>query len=187
MPFTPYHFGPNGLVGLVFKKWLDLPAVLLANVMIDTEVLFRSHNPVPPLTHWDYPHQVFHFHTLLIGGLVGACLGLLLYLFKNPLKKLMLLLKLEYQPTLLKMVISGIIGIWLHVIVDSIYHWDVQMFWPNTKWRPLYNILSQHHTKDICLILLLAAFALYIFYLLKNKTINKTKTALETDNGKENC
>ena len=40
MPVTPYHFGPNGLVGLLFKRWIDLPVVVLANVVIDMEVLF---------------------------------------------------------------------------------------------------------------------------------------------------
>ena len=39
MPFTPYHFGPSGFFGLALKKWIDLPVFLLANVIIDVEVL----------------------------------------------------------------------------------------------------------------------------------------------------
>jgi hypothetical protein len=41
MPFTPYYFGPNGFVGLVFKKLLDLPVFILSNIIIDFEVLFH--------------------------------------------------------------------------------------------------------------------------------------------------
>jgi len=39
MPFTPYHFGPSGFWGLAFRKWLDLPVFVLANVIVDIEVL----------------------------------------------------------------------------------------------------------------------------------------------------
>ena len=39
MPFTPYPFGPSGFAGLVFGKWIDLPVIVLANVIVDVEVL----------------------------------------------------------------------------------------------------------------------------------------------------
>ncbi len=44
MPFTPYHFGPSGFVGLVFGKWIDLPVFVLANVIVDVEVLAVQNN-----------------------------------------------------------------------------------------------------------------------------------------------
>ena len=44
MPFTPYHFGPSGFVGLVFGKWIDLPVFVLANVIVDVEVLVVQNN-----------------------------------------------------------------------------------------------------------------------------------------------
>ena len=78
MPYTPYHFGPNGLVGLLFRRWLDLPMLLLVNVIIDVEVL--ADNYFQP--GWP-SHQFWHFHTLLIGGLVGAALGLIIYFINN--------------------------------------------------------------------------------------------------------
>ena len=34
MPFTPYHFGSSGFVGLAFRKWLDVPIFVLANVIV---------------------------------------------------------------------------------------------------------------------------------------------------------
>ena len=44
MPFTPYHVGPSGFVGLVFGKWIDLPVFVLANVIVDVEVLAVQNN-----------------------------------------------------------------------------------------------------------------------------------------------
>jgi membrane-bound metal-dependent hydrolase YbcI (DUF457 family) len=156
MPFTPYHFGPNGFVSLVFKKWLDLPVFILVNIIIDFEVLFNTGR---------FPHRVWHFHTLLVGGIVGALFGLALFPFKTIFQKIMLLLRLGYKPTALKMAVSGLLGAWFHVLIDGIYHWDVQMFWPNRNYRPFWNLLSQPQVRYICLAFALAAVILYVFLL----------------------
>jgi len=165
MPFTPYHFGPNGFVSLVFKKWLDLPAFVLVNVVIDIEVLFYIRHTAGPWTRWNFAHQVFHFHTLLIGGIVGAVFGLSLFPFRNIFRKIMNFLRLGYKPTALKMALSGLLGAWFHVAIDGIYHWDVQMFWPNRHYRPLWNLLSQPQVRYICLGFIFAAVALYVILL----------------------
>jgi membrane-bound metal-dependent hydrolase YbcI (DUF457 family) len=162
MPITPYHFGPNGFVGLVFKKLLDLPVLVLTNIIIDAEVLFRIEKYTGPLTHWNFPHRVFHFHTLLIGGLVGILFGLALFPFRSILQKIMVFLRLNYKPTALKMALSGLLGAWLHVLVDGIYHWDVQIFWPNSHYRPLWNLLSQSQVRYLCLVFVVAAVVLYV-------------------------
>ena len=162
MPFTPYHFGPSGFVGLILKRWLDLPVFVLANVAIDVEVLFRVHRTTGPLTHWNFPHQVFHFHTLLIGGIIGAVLGLALFPSRNILRKIMSFLQLPYKPTAIKMAVSGLLGAWFHITIDSIYHWDVQLFWPNTRYRPLWKLLTRSQVTSLCLILLAATIALYL-------------------------
>jgi membrane-bound metal-dependent hydrolase YbcI (DUF457 family) len=156
MPFTPYHFGPNGFVGLVFKKWLDLPAFILVNIIIDFEVLFNTDQ---------FAHRVWHFHTLLVGGIVGAAFGLALFPFRSIFEWLMSVLRLSYKPTFLKMMLGGLLGAWFHVAIDGIYHWDVQMFWPNRNYRPLWNLLSQPQVRYICLAFALAAIALYVLLL----------------------
>jgi membrane-bound metal-dependent hydrolase YbcI (DUF457 family) len=161
MPFTPYHFGPNGFLGLVFKRWLDLPAILFANVAIDIEVLFSVEKHFGPFTHWNFPHQVFHFHTLLIGSIVGAVAGLSLFPFRNIFGVIMEALRLPYKPSALRMTVSGMLGAWLHITVDAVYHWDVQMFWPNTTLRPLWGLLTQTQVKILCVALLLIALTLY--------------------------
>ena len=81
MPITPYHFGLNGFAGLLLRKWVDVPMALLANVLIDIEVIADNHfAPGWPV------HQLWHFHTLLIGGLAGAVMGSLFY-FVKPLRR----------------------------------------------------------------------------------------------------
>jgi len=150
MPFTPYHFGPSGFVGLVFRKFIDLPVFVLANVIVDIEVLFYNRWPV---------HR--YAHTLLIGAGVGLLWGLLAYPLKGLFAKLMNLFRLPYEPSLRMMLLSGVLGVWFHVLIDSIYHYDVRLFWPYSA-RPLYNLLSRQQVKWACLGFWCAAIVLYL-------------------------
>ncbi len=104
---------------------------LLVNVLIDVEVLADNHFA----TGWPV-HQLWHFHTLLVGGLAGAAMGAVFYWIK-PLRRLcelgMDVIGLPYKARLGPMVIGGLLGAWLHVLIDSFYHYDVQIFWPYSK------------------------------------------------------
>ncbi|MHC4265312.1 MAG: hypothetical protein ACYSUK_05185 [Planctomycetota bacterium] len=162
MPFTPYHFGPSGFVGLVFKKYLDLPVLLLANVILDIEVLIFHGWPV---------HR--YAHTLLIGAGVGLLWGLSAYPLKGLFRKLMKLFRLPYEPRLWKMLVSGVLGVWFHVLIDSIYHIDIRLFWPNRA-RPLYNILSQQQVRWACLGFWCAAIILYVIIITRAKKAKKS-------------
>lgn len=128
MPFTPYHFGPSGFIGLLFRRWIDVPVFIAANVLIDVEVLADQYiQPGWPV------HQLWHFHTLLIGGLAGAFFGALIYYikpFRWMCRKFMSLIGFPGRTTLLSMILAGVLGAWLHVVIDSFYHYDVQIFWP---------------------------------------------------------
>lgn len=164
MPFTPYHFGPSGFVGLVFRKYLDLPVFVLANVIVDIEVLLADSWPV---------HK--YAHTLLGGIAVGLIWAIAAYPIRPIFRKIMNLFRLSYNSSFIKMVISGILGTWMHVIIDAIYHRDVKIFAPHNA-KPLYNLLSKNNVKTACLAFFVAALILYIYILItfiKNKERNK--------------
>ena len=159
MPFTPYHFGPSGFIGLVFRKWIDFPVFVLANVIVDIEVL------VVMLFNLGWPRHRY-CHTFLIGAAVGALWGLAAWPLRNLFKKIMHLLHIPYKTSLPKMVISGILGLWLHILIDGAYHFDVKILWPNISislWRIIHRHLGQGKIETICLIFFIAALVPYIF------------------------
>jgi hypothetical protein len=93
MPFTPYHFGPSGFIGLVFRKWIDLPVFVLANVIVDVEVLIIW------AFHLGWPiHR--YAHTLLIGAAVGALWGIAAYPLMPVFKKIMQLFRIPIKAVL---------------------------------------------------------------------------------------
>jgi membrane-bound metal-dependent hydrolase YbcI (DUF457 family) len=167
LPFTPYHFGPSAFIGLSLKRWLDVPVFVLANVIVDIEVLFAG--------AWPH-HQYWHWHSLSIGTLVGAIWGLAAYPLRNIFKKIMQILHIPYKTGLRKMVISGILGVWLHVAIDAFYHWDVQIFWPS-KTSPLYELLTKGQVTAICIAFFVAAVLLYVITFVSYTKQNKTQKA----------
>ena len=159
MPYPAYHLGPSGFFGLALRKWIDIPVFVLANVIVDLEVLFAPKWPI---------HQYWHFHSLLIGGVAGAIWGIIAYKFK-PLKWLfewgMRLIRLPYKTNLWKTVISGVLGVWLHVVLDAVYHYDVLLFWPikaKQLQRPLWRLVTQEQEKAICIGFWIAGIILYV-------------------------
>ena len=148
MPFTPYHFGPSGFFALLFKKYLDIPVFMLANVIIDIEVLILGHH--------------LYTHTLLLGAVTGVLWAIAAYPLRHFFKKIMQIFLLPYQTNLWKMIVSGVLSIWLHVIIDGIYHWDVRVFWPSSS-KPLYRLISEGNIKIICLCFFVPAIILYVF------------------------
>jgi hypothetical protein len=184
MPFTPYHFGINALPGLGSRGRLDVLVLTAANVIIDTEVLADSHFAAG----WPV-HQLWHFHTLLVGGLVGAIFGAIFYGIK-PLRRmsqwLNSLLGFDHSPALISMILSGIVGAWLHVLVDGLYHSDVEVFWPmdnNPLLRWAYSVqflrtyVIGRSIIRLCILGWAAAGVLSIFFLYKRMRPSKhTKT-----------
>ncbi|MHC4560815.1 MAG: hypothetical protein ACYS80_26335 [Planctomycetota bacterium] len=169
MPFTPYHFGPAGFIGLVFRKWIDVPVFVLANVIVDVEVLI--------VLGFGFGWPIHRYsHTLLVGAAVGVLWGMAAYPLRRLFKKIMRILHIPYKPRLWKMVISGILGVWLHVLIDGAYHFDVKMFWPNktiSLWRMIQRDIGKERIEAICIAFLIAAIIPYAIavasYIKQNK------------------
>ncbi len=176
MPYTPFHFGPSGFIALTFRKWIDVPVFVLANVIVDIEVL------VIMLLGIGLPRHR-HCHTLLIGAAVGIVWGLAAYLLRNILKKIMQIFRISYKTGFWKMVVSGILGVWFHVVVDAIYHGDVRLFWPSSA-KPLHGLLTQQQVNIICTIFFIPAIILYILAVIAFLKNNSAETKVSEKEGR---
>lgn len=174
MPFTPYHFGPSGFIGLVFRKWIDVPVFVLANVVVDVEVLV--------IGFWGLGWPVHRYcHTLLIGAAVGALWGAAAYPLRGLFQKMMRMLRVPYQTNLRKMLVSGILGVWLHVLIDGLYHFDVRVFWPSrtvSLWRLVQRHIGKRDIRTVCIVFLVAAVIPYAIavasYVKRTRTKGRT-------------
>jgi membrane-bound metal-dependent hydrolase YbcI (DUF457 family) len=167
MPFPTYHVGTNAFFGLALRRWLDPAVIIGANVIVDLEVLF---SPGFPETH-----RHWYFHTFLVGGIIGALFGLACWFFRDIISWAMKLLRIPYKPSRWKMALAGTVGMWIHVLLDSFWHFDVQPLRPFSSHNPFYRMLKHTRPHDqvhrwiiiICTTLSIAALILYIRTVIK--------------------
>ncbi|MCK5000427.1 MAG: hypothetical protein KAS23_12875 [Anaerohalosphaera sp.] len=179
MPHPVYHLGPCGFFGVIFCRWTNFTVLILANVLIDVEVLaynfFSLSGPV---------HQLWHWHTFIVGGIVGAAFGGCVYLLK-PVRKLVRstnrLFAMPCQGGPLKFAISGMLGAWIHVMIDFCYHSDVQALWPYRKNSLWYWFAKREcgingdYVETACLIFWVLAIGAYTWYLYTSSRKRKPK------------
>jgi hypothetical protein len=166
MPFTPYHFGPAGLVGMSFRRWLDWPAFIAANVAVDVEVL------VVNFAGWGMPvHR--YAHTLMFSTLVGIGLAAVMYPFLPIVRKVLNGIGLRYESGFKKLLVGGILGAWFHVLVDAFCWYDVRLLWP-MRGNPLLRYTDVERVRAVCVgfwVLWIIFFAVMLIRdrLLKNR------------------
>lgn len=155
MPLTPFHFGPHACVGLAFQRSLDVPVFIASNIAVDVEPL------VVIVFGLQYPLHGY-CHTFLVGGLVGLLSGFLAFLFRKPIVDVTSLLRLPYAPSLGKMLFSGVLGAWLHILFDAPLYADIQPFYPLSV-NPFLDIVSMKAVYVISAFLIVPALAMYLF------------------------
>ncbi len=166
MPFTPFHFGLSACLALPLNRYIDLPVFVLANVAIDIEPL------VVMLFDFSYPLHGYA-HTLLGATIIGIASGVIANYAKNPLTFVIkTMLRLPYSNSLKKYVFSGVLGTWLHILLDSTLYTDIKPFYPFSG-NSLFGIVQSSTMYKYCAIAFIPAIVLYFLLV----TIeNKRKT-----------
>ena len=160
MPFTPYHLGPALLFGLVFLGFIDFPTFLVASVIVDIE-------PFLVLTlNLNYPLHGF-FHSFLGGTLVAIFLTLTMLRIREKLSPLLAFFKIEQKISFKRILAAAILGIYIHILLDSRGYTDIQPFYPST-YNPLLTtgILAGLDSYIFCIWCFIGAPITYIIRLL---------------------
>lgn len=131
MPVTPFHFGPALFLGLLLLNYLDLPTFLIANVIIDVE-------PVLVLTFGlDYRVHGF-FHSFLGSTIIALLITILMKKIRKPILPILSFFKIETRTSFLRRLVASLSGVYIHILLDSRMHYDIQPFYPLT-FNPFLN------------------------------------------------
>lgn len=126
--FAPTHLGPSLLFLALKPKAFNFWALLMGSALMDFEnvflVILNTLKDCPDCSH----HGFFHS---ILGAIVGSLiLAFVLKKLEILLKKMSLGLKIDQSFSFKTLFFSSLLGWTLHVLADSLVHYDVFLFWP---------------------------------------------------------
>ena len=163
MPFTPFYFGPHATMALPLRRHIDIPVFIGANIIVDIEPLLVM------AFNLDYPLHGY-CHTFLVGGLLGFAWGVVAHFLRGFIGKAMTALRLPYSPSFWKMGISGVLGVWLHILLDAPIYYEMKPFYPSGA-NPFLGILEMDTVYLICALCFVPALVTYYVMVVGRKAI----------------
>ena len=156
MPTTPFHLGPGLFAAALLFAFADLPTLLLASVILDVEpgshFILRSFGFSPPFAY----HGALH--TFIGATIVAVALSFFLVWLVQKYRNRIKLGSYVWNPTGSSIFIASLVGLNLHIFVDSFVNTDMQPFWPYQQ-NPLLGAIPP-------LEIYLGCFALFVLGLL---------------------
>ena len=119
VPATPFHLPASALVAWPLRRHLDLPSLLAVNLAIDVEPAIASMLGAEP------PHGLAH--TLVGATLIGSGVGWLVARSTGLLERV---LGGRYELRTRTAALSGIVGGWLHVLLDAVMYGYLRPLFP---------------------------------------------------------
>ncbi len=123
MPFTPFHLGPAVLIAFILLRYLDLPTLIVASVLVDLEPLAVLVFGLP------YPLHGF-FHSFLGASLAAALLTGVVLRVREFLEPAYSFLRLEGDRRPRRFLVAALLGTWSHVLLDAPLYGDLRPFYP---------------------------------------------------------
>ncbi len=162
MPLTPFHWG-IAFIGLVFRKSVYLPALLISSVIMDLEpfyFLFIAKGS---------PNLHGFFHTYLGATLVALVVAFLLVKFRKQIDRLMTFLKLTQTGMPGRQIyLSSLFAAYSHIFLDSFLYRDAQPFWPATQ-NPFLGAVGAGEIYTIASVGMAFSLGLYLKQLVGKK------------------
>ena len=172
MPFTPYHFGPGLLLGVVLFSFLDFSTVMVACVILDIEPLSVIIFNLPYAAHG-------FFHTYLGATIAASVLAIAIYPFRKYLNTLVSIFGLHQKSSFRHIFPASIIGTYSHVFLDSLLYPEMNPFYPLIG-NPFVGFLMFEFVYNACVYLGFLGFGVYIVRILYNQ-LNQGQIRIEED------
>lgn len=128
MPLPPFHLGPALLLGVLLDRRLDLPTLLLGSVVVDVRVALVLLGPLDGPVHGILT-------TFLGGTVVALVLAAGIRLLPPALQSALDRARPAETTSARALVAAAIVGVYSHVVLDSLLYADARPFFP-ADWNP---------------------------------------------------
>jgi membrane-bound metal-dependent hydrolase YbcI (DUF457 family) len=165
MPFTPYHFGPAVLIGILLFPFIDFATIVVASVILDLEPLAVIFFDLP------MPLHAF-FHTYLGATIVSIILSICIYPFRKSLNEIVSFFGLKQESSFRHILPASLIGTYSHVLLDSFLYAEMNPLFPALG-NPFVDFLAGGFVYNLCLVLGVIGFFVYMIRILLNLRVSK--------------
>jgi hypothetical protein len=154
MPFTPLHMGPGMAVKAAMPRHFSIIVFGLTQIALDLEVLWH-------LARHDYPFHTF-WHTYLGATIMAAVLTVL----GKPASQWIKLvwnrlaakcrdadLTVSIPTTWLASFTGAFIGACSHILLDSMFHLDMEPLQPWSSFNRLRGVVNPDTLEVVCVVL----------------------------------
>jgi len=170
MPATPFHLGPGAAIKVVFGKHLSLAVFTFTQVVIDLESATRF------LLEDEVLHGISHTYLgATVVGVVGLFIGkpvceFCLRLWNSRLnKRQQRWLYIPPSISWMAAITGAFIGVYSHILLDSIMHADMRPFAPLSAKNGLLYVITIDELYTVCLALGLFGATVLLVVTLWNK------------------
>ena len=167
MPFTPYHFGPAVLIGVLLFPFIDFATIVVASVILDLEPLAVIFLDLP------MPLHAF-FHTYLGATIVAIALSICIYPFRKYINEIVSFFGLKQDSSFRHILPAALIGTYSHVLLDSFLYVEMNPLFPLLG-NPFVGILYGGFVYNLCLALGVIGFFVYLLRVLLNVRVSKVE------------
>jgi len=158
MPFTPYHFGPGLLLGIVLFPFIDFSTVMVASVILDLEPLAVILLGFPSPLHG-------FFHSYLGATIVAIILSFAIWPMRGSLNSIVSLFGFHQESSLRHILPASFIGTYSHIILDSFIYPEMNPFLPLVG-NPFIGVLPVSFLYSSCIYLGLLGIGVFIIRIL---------------------
>lgn len=122
------------MIGLLFLSFIDFPTFLIANVIVDVEPI------IVLVFRLDYPLHGF-FHSFLGGTIVALILATIMTKIRKFFTPILSFFKIEKVISFKKILLASLLGVYIHILLDSSMFTDIKPFFP-LDFNPFYRNTS---------------------------------------------
>ncbi len=173
MPFTPFHFGPALLIGMVLLSLVDISTLFIASVILDLEPL------VVMLFNLPFPlHGILH--TYLAAFIVAISLAIVLWPFRGVLNAIVSGFGVQQESTFRSLLLASLLGTFSHIFLDSFLYAEMNPFYPLLG-NPYFNLIPSQVIYNLCIFSGFLGLLVYVVYLLNKYFKSKNVKLSQND------
>jgi membrane-bound metal-dependent hydrolase YbcI (DUF457 family) len=158
MPFTPYHFGPGLLLGILLFPFVDFGTLIIASVILDIEPLAIIIFNLPLPLHG-------FFHTYFGATIASVVLSSCIWPIRNQLNNIVKLFGLDQRSTFSRILFASLLGTYSHVFLDAFLYAEMNPFYPLLG-NPFLGLVGSNIVYSFCVYSLFIGFLLYAIRIL---------------------